>query len=197
MDRILTALILLIDNFDSFTYNLVDYFTQLGIKVHVAQNNVPLNDITNETYKAVVLSPGPETPLKAGNLMAIIDHYVDKLPILGICLGHQALAAYFGAEIIKAIKPMHGKISKINCKNIGIFKELPKIIEVVRYHSLVCSNMPNCLEVIAETDEKEIMAFRHILLPIEGLQFHPEALLTEHGLQMLYNWMICHKMQNG
>ncbi len=190
-------MILLIDNFDSFTYNLVDYFTQLGIKVHVAQNNVPLNDITNETYKAVVLSPGPETPLKAGNLMAIIDHYVDKLPILGICLGHQALAAYFGAEIIKAIKPMHGKISKINCKNIGIFKELPKIIEVVRYHSLVCSNMPNCLEVIAETDEKEIMAFRHILLPIEGLQFHPEALLTEHGLQMLYNWMICHKMQNG
>jgi anthranilate synthase/aminodeoxychorismate synthase-like glutamine amidotransferase len=183
-------MILLLDNFDSFTYNLQDYLSQIGLKCEVVRNDIPLEKIILKDYKAVLLSPGPGKPADAGNLLSVINYYHDKLPILGICLGHQALAAYFGATVRKANYPMHGKVSMINCYSDPIFDNIPKQINVVRYHSLITENLPPALKVLAYTSENEIMSFRHISLPIYGLQFHPEAILTEHGLQLLKNWSL-------
>jgi anthranilate synthase component 2 len=180
---------LIIDNFDSFTYNLVDYFKQLGRQVIVRRNNEPLDELESKTCDGVVLSPGPGMPKNAGRLMEVIAQYAGKKPILGICLGHQALAEYFGGMLVKAVKPMHGKISQISRAEDPIFSNLPEKFDVVRYHSLVCSQLPGVLTKLAWDEPGEIMAFRHNELPIYGLQFHPEAVLTQFGLDILRNWI--------
>jgi anthranilate synthase/aminodeoxychorismate synthase-like glutamine amidotransferase len=181
--------ILLLDNFDSFTYNLVDYFHQLGVQVQVERNDRPLAEIVRQPYSGVVLSPGPEVPSKAGNLMEVLGHYAPTHPVLGICLGHQAIGAYFGAQLVKAEKPMHGKISDIEVEPKGLFQGLPARFKVVRYHSWLIRDLPDSLQATAYTPQGELMALRHRTLPIAGVQFHPEAVLTQYGLEMLENWI--------
>lgn len=182
-------MLLLLDNFDSFTYNLVDYFGQLGVEVHVVRNNVSLVEIQKLPITGVVLSPGPGVPEQAGLMMDLIREYHTKVPMLGICLGHQALGEFFGAKLEKGIRPMHGKISEITCVDDSVFKGLPQKMEVVRYHSLVLTQTPEDILPLAHTDEGELMAFRHKKLPLYALQFHPEAALTTYGLEMLRNWV--------
>lgn len=181
-------MILLLDNFDSFTYNLVDYFNQLGIAVKVFRNNDALEKITAHPYTGVVLSPGPERPSLAGNLMKVIAYYEDKLPMLGICLGHQAIGEYYGASLEKAAYPMHGKVSGIKTSAGILFRNIPEEIEVVRYHSLVLRNLPETLKPVAFASNNELMAFESTTGNMTGIQFHPEAVLTEYGLEMLKNW---------
>jgi anthranilate synthase/aminodeoxychorismate synthase-like glutamine amidotransferase len=187
-------LILLLDNFDSFTFNLVDYFHQLKISCEVQRNDVEVEEIIKKKYNAIVLCPGPGNPNSAGNLMKIIEYYHDKLPILGICLGHQAIGQYFGAKIKKAILPMHGKISEMLCKKDDIFKNIPAQINVVRYHSLILEDLPTTIDSIGSSKEGEIMAIKHNKFPIYGLQYHPEAFLTEYGKEILNNWIFLHKI---
>ena len=187
-------MILLLDNFDSFTFKLVDYFAQLGVECNVIRNDTPLNAIIDTQYKAVVLSPGPETPGKAGVLMEVVAYYYDKLPMLGICLGHQALGTYFGAKLAKASRPMHGKLSMIKTGDSPYFEGISTNFKVVRYHSLLLTEISACLEVMAETDQGEIMGIRHREFPLLGLQFHPEAALTDHGLSILANWITYHRL---
>lgn len=182
-------MLLLLDNFDSFTYNLVDYFGQAGVEAKVVRNDVPLEEIKQLPVTAVVLSPGPGTPKQAGNLMDVIHYYHEKVPMLGICLGHQALGEFFGAKLEKGIKPMHGKVSEIICESDPIFESIPTKTEVVRYHSLVLRHTPQSILPLAHTEEGELMAFKHRALPLYALQFHPEAALTTYGLQMLKNWV--------
>jgi anthranilate synthase/aminodeoxychorismate synthase-like glutamine amidotransferase len=182
-------LLLLLDNFDSFTYNLEDYFLQLGISCTIHRNDISLNCIDINKYQGIILSPGPGSPGKAGNLMKVIEHYHDKLPMLGICLGHQAIAEYFGGKIKKGIRPMHGMLSEITCKQDEIFQNIPSKLKVVRYHSLIVDQLPDSLKCIAMSSESEIMAFKHRSLSIYGLQFHPEAVLTEYGMEILKNWL--------
>ncbi|GGK75453.1 aminodeoxychorismate/anthranilate synthase component II [Rufibacter glacialis] len=182
-------MLLLLDNFDSFTYNLYDYFRQLGVAVEVRRNDVPLAELQALPLEGIVLSPGPGTPEKAGVMPAVIDFYHDRLPMLGICLGHQALGQFFGAKVEKGLRPMHGKVSQIHCAPDPIFAGLPEKVPVVRYHSLVVQEAPATLVPLAHTTEGELMAFRHAHLPLYALQFHPEAALTQHGLEMLRNWV--------
>lgn len=182
-------MLLLLDNFDSFTYNLVDYFGQLGEEVHVVRHDVTLEEIKALPVTGIVLSPGPGEPKKAGVMMEVIGHYHKKVPMLGICLGHQALGEFFGAKLGKGIKPMHGKISEIICEQDALFAGLPQKMPVVRYHSLVLQQWPDCIVPLAYTAEGELMAFRHNALPLHALQFHPEAALTTYGLEMLRNWL--------
>jgi anthranilate synthase/aminodeoxychorismate synthase-like glutamine amidotransferase len=181
--------ILLIDNFDSFTYNLVDYIKQAGADVVVMRNDALPEDINVDHFTGVVLSPGPGIPEKAGNLYQLARLFYGVVPVLGICLGHQAICAHFGGQIVRALKPMHGKQSVIRTRPHHIFNNLPTAIGVVRYHSLVCTQLPDVLEVIADTAEGEVMGVAHKYLPICGLQFHPEAVLTEYGLDMIRNWV--------
>ena len=181
-------MILVIDNFDSFTYNLVDYFKQLGQTVEVRRNNLPFEELIINDCDGVVLSPGPGTPENAGQLMDVIEYYAGAKPILGICLGHQAIGQYFGATLKKAFKPMHGKISEVVHEPDELFRNIPGRFSVVRYHSLVCDQLPENLNTIAKTDDGEIMSFVHADLPIYGLQFHPEAVLTAFGLEIFENW---------
>ena len=186
-------MLLLLDNFDSFTYNLVDYFEQLGQECCVIRNDKSLAEITKGDYKGVILSPGPRSPKEAGNLMAVLAYFHNRLPILGICLGHQAIGDFFGWKVAKALRPMHGKISKISHKKNNLFKGLPKEFNVVRYHSLVIKkekNIKSPLEITAITNENEVMAIEHSALPICGIQFHPEAALTQFGLEILDNCLI-------
>jgi anthranilate synthase component 2 len=182
-------LLLLLDNFDSFTYNLRDYFQQLGQEVLVLRNDVSLAEIQKYNFEGIILSPGPGKPEDAGVLMEVIKHYHNKLPILGICLGHQALGEFFGAKLEKAVKPMHGKISEISCVNEALFQDLPTEMPVTRYHSLLLTNLPETLKPLAHTKEGELMAFRHVEHPVFAVQFHPEALLTTYGLDILRNWL--------
>ncbi|TPE45224.1 anthranilate synthase component II [Pontibacter mangrovi] len=182
-------MLLLLDNFDSFTYNLVDYFGRLGVEAQVVRNDVPLRELQKLPVEAVVLSPGPGTPQEAGSMMEVISHYHSRVPMLGICLGHQALGEFFGAKLEKGLRPMHGKISEINCEEDPLFKGLPTSMAVVRYHSLVLRHTPESIKPLAHTQEGELMAFRHKTLPLYALQFHPEAALTTYGLQMLQNWL--------
>ncbi|GHA67347.1 anthranilate synthase component II [Pontibacter akesuensis] len=182
-------MLLLLDNFDSFTYNLVDYFGRLGVEVEVVRNDVPLQELQKLPIEAIVLSPGPGTPQAAGSMMDVIRHYHEKVPMLGICLGHQALGEFFGAKLEKGLRPMHGKISKITCTDDAIFEGLPQQMPVVRYHSLVLQHTPESILPLAHTQEGELMAFRHKSLPLYALQFHPEAALTTYGLHMLRNWV--------
>ena len=189
-------MILLLDNYDSFTYNLVDYFAQLGKDCKVVKNDVPFQDIISEDYEAVLLSPGPGRPKDAGNLMSVLEHYHDKLPVLGICLGHQAIGEFFGAELIKAKRPMHGKISKITHSGDCFFSGLKENVEIVRYHSLILKNIPEKFDLLASTEDQELMAMRHNSLFVSSLQFHPEAVLTEGGLTMLSNWLDTYHLSN-
>lgn len=172
----------------------MDYFHQIDIVCDVQRNDVPIGKIKEKVYNAIVLSPGPGKPENCGNMMQVIEHYHDKLPILGICLGHQALGKYFGAELKKAMKPMHGKISEMICQEDVLFTQLPARFDVVRYHSLILSQLPSSLQAIGHTQNGEIMAIRHTALPIYGLQFHPEAFLTEYGKELLKNWVFLHKI---
>lgn len=181
---------MLLDNFDSYTYNLLDYFGQLGIEAQVVRNDVSLAEIEQLDFEAIVLSPGPGVPSNAGNLLAVIDKYHQTKPMMGICLGHQAIGEYFGATLDKGIRPMHGKISEIICRKDIIFQNLPERMPVVRYHSLVINKLSPALLPLAYTADQELMAFRHVTLPLYALQFHPEAILTTYGLDMLRNWAI-------
>jgi anthranilate synthase/aminodeoxychorismate synthase-like glutamine amidotransferase len=182
-------MLLLLDNYDSFTYNLYDYLAQLGLKCKVFRNDISLEKLKKQDFRGVVLSPGAYTPKEANNLMQITAYYHDKIPILGICLGHQAIGDFFGATLVKAKRPMHGKLSMINCQKDVIFKNLPTQFNVVRYNSLLIENPNPILKIIAQTSSGEIMAIRHKELPIWGLQFHPEAALTEYGLEILKNFV--------
>ena len=182
-------MLLLLDNFDSFTYNLADYLAQAGAECVVVNNKTPISEIEKLPLRGIVLSPGPETPSKAGCMPEVLSSFYNKLPILGVCLGHQAIGEFFGATLEKAMRPMHGKISEISCEDDYLFRDVRKNIKVVRYHSLVLKNLPQNLSSIAQTAEGEVMAIKHNKLPIRGLQFHPEAILTESGLAILKNWL--------
>ena len=188
--------ILMIDNYDSFTYNIVQYFGELGADVHTFRND----EITIEEIEAqldagkldrLVVSPGPCSPAEAGISVAAIRHFAGKLPILGVCLGHQAIGAAFGGNIIRAQQLMHGKTSVITTTQQGVFADLPAQFVVNRYHSLAIekSTCPEVLEATAWTDDGEIMGVRHKTLPIQGVQFHPESILSEHGHAMLKNFL--------
>lgn len=183
--------VLLIDNYDSFTYMLADYFLSENIKVDVIRNDkIEINEDLLSDYVGVILSPGPGIPKSAGNLMCILDFFIKtNKPILGICLGHQAIGEYFGSPLVKANYPMHGKTSFISHKAEGIFEHLPEKFKVMRYHSLILENCELPLKVIASTDDFEIMAIKHIDNPIYGLQFHPESEMSEFGHQIIKNWI--------
>jgi anthranilate synthase component 2 len=184
--------LLMIDNYDSFTYNLVQYFGELGAEVLVHRNDeISLADIEALKPSHLVVSPGPCSPAEAGISVKAIQHFAGKLPILGVCLGHQSIGAAFGGRIIRAQQLMHGKTSVIHTTQQGVFADLPKDYTVNRYHSLAIerSSCPAELEVTAWTDDGEIMGVRHRSLPIEGVQFHPESILTEHGHALLNNFL--------
>ena len=190
-------MLLMIDNYDSFTYNLVQYFGELGQKVNVYRNDeITVAEIENLKPKHVVISPGPCTPNEAGISLELIEKLAGKIPILGVCLGFQAIAQAFGGNIIGAQRIMHGKVSPIHHTGKGVFKGLKNPLNATRYHSLVAeqSTLPECLEVTAWTNNdsgniEEIMGVRHKTLAIEGVQFHPESILTEHGHQMLNTFL--------
>lgn len=185
-------MLLIIDNYDSFTYNIVQYFAQLGEDVCVKRNDeITCSDIEKLSPKYLVVGPGPCDPDKAGISLEAIRQFAGKIPILGICLGHQSIGAAFGGEIVLAKQMMHGKLSPIFHQSEGVFKNLPNPVTCVRYHSLAINreNLPDCLYIHAWAEDGEIMGVRHKELPIEGIQFHPEALLTEHGHKMLQNFL--------
>ena len=188
--------LLMIDNYDSFTWNIVQYFGELGAEVEVHRNDEITVDEIDARLQAglldrLVVSPGPCSPLEAGISVAAIKHFAGKLPILGVCLGHQAIGAAFGGTIVRAQQLMHGKTSVITTTQQGVFAGLPKQFTVNRYHSLAIekSSCPEVLEVTAWTDDGEIMGVRHKTLAIEGVQFHPESILTEHGHALLRNFL--------
>ncbi len=184
--------LLMIDNYDSFTYNIVQYFGELGAQVEVFRNDeISIADIEARQPDRLVVSPGPCSPKEAGISVAAIHHFAGKLPILGVCLGHQAIGAAFGGTIVRAQQLMHGKTSVITTTQQGVFADLPKQFTVNRYHSLAIerSSCPAELEITAWTDDGEIMGVRHKTLAIEGVQFHPESILTEHGHAMLKNFL--------
>ena len=184
--------LLMIDNYDSFTYNLVQYFAELGAEVLVHRNDeISLADIEALKLSHLVVSPGPCSPAEAGISVATIQHFAGKLPILGVCLGHQSIGAAFGGRIIRAQQLMHGKTSVIHTTQQGVFADLPKDFTVNRYHSLSIerSSCPAELEVTAWTDDGEIMGVRHRSLAVQGVQFHPESILTEHGHALLNNFL--------
>ncbi|HAL36965.1 MAG TPA: anthranilate/aminodeoxychorismate synthase component II [Polaromonas sp.] len=184
--------LLMIDNYDSFTYNIVQYFGELGAEVEVFRNDeITVADIAARAPDLLVVSPGPCSPAEAGISVAAIQHFAGKLPILGVCLGHQAIGAAFGGKIIRAQQLMHGKTSVITTTQEGVFADLPKQFVVNRYHSLAIerASCPDVLAITAWTDDGEIMGVRHQELPIQGVQFHPESILTEHGHAMLKNFL--------
>jgi anthranilate synthase component 2 len=182
----------MIDNYDSFTYNLVQYFGELGQDVQVYRNDqIDLQAIEKLNPAYLCISPGPCSPAQAGISIAAIQHFSGKIPILGVCLGHQAIGEAFGGDVIRARQVMHGKVDTITTTGIGVFKNLPLSFDVTRYHSLAISKdtLPNCLEVTATTSDGEIMGVRHKTLSVEGVQFHPESILSEHGLELLNNFL--------
>ena len=182
-------MILLIDNYDSFTYNLVDYLLQMNVRLKVIRNDDPHEKYLNMALQGIVLSPGPGRPENSGNLMQLIRIFEDRVPILGICLGHQALGMHFGSRLVRARKPMHGKRSLITVNEDYLFEALPRNFHVVRYHSLILENPGENMEPIALTNDNEIMAIRHSSKNLRGVQFHPEAILTDYGFQVLENWI--------
>ena len=185
-------MLLMIDNYDSFTYNLVQYFGELGEDVQVYRNDaLSVADIAALNPARIVISPGPCTPNDAGSSVPLIKEFAGRIPILGVCLGHQSIGQAFGGRIVRAQKVMHGKNSAISHHNAGVFNDLPSPLSATRYHSLVIEreSLPDCLAVTAESEDGEIMGVRHKTLPVEGVQFHPEAILTEHGHQMLKNFL--------
>ncbi len=185
-------MLLMIDNYDSFTYNLVQYFGELGEDVRIYRNNkITIQEIADLKPSRIVISPGPCTPKEAGVSVETIRTFGGKVPLLGVCLGHQSLAVAFGGEVIRAERLMHGKTSMIRHDGKTIFRDLPNPFEATRYHSLIVNrkNLPDCFEISAETDEGEIMGMRHKTLGIEGVQFHPESILTTAGKDLLRNFL--------
>ena len=183
-------MILVIDNFDSFTYNLVAYFRELGQSVEVVNNEVSPDDLDFSKYKGVVLSPGPSLPKDANNLKLLIKSIQGIIPMLGICLGHQALAEVNGSKLIRMVRPQHGKVFPVNCRGEILFDKLPTKLNVVRYHSWLVERLSEDFCVVAETEDKEVMAFENSKLKIDGIQFHPESILTEFGREILRNWLV-------
>lgn len=184
--------LLMVDNYDSFTFNIVQYFGELGAEVEVFRNDeITLEGIAARKPDRLVISPGPCSPAEAGISVAAIQHFAGQLPILGVCLGHQSIGAAFGGKIIRAQELMHGKTSVITTTQEGMFAGLPEKFTVNRYHSLAIerASCPSCLKVTAWTDDGEIMGVRHTELDIQGVQFHPESILTEHGHAMLKNFL--------
>lgn len=184
--------LLMLDNYDSFTYNLVQYFGELGQDVIVLRNDqTTVEDIAQLQPDRICISPGPRSPAQAGISVELIRAFAGKTPILGVCLGHQAIAAAFGGNIIRAGKQMHGKTSPISHAGTDVFAGLPSPYSVTRYHSLVIErdSIPDCLEITAESDDGEIMGVRHKTLPVYGVQFHPESILSEHGHALLRNFL--------
>lgn len=185
-------MLLMIDNYDSFTYNLVQYFGELGQDVQVYRNDeIDLETVAKLKPRHIVISPGPCTPNEAGISVPLIHEFAGKIPLLGVCLGHQSIGQAFGGKIIKAKTLMHGKTSLIHHENVGVFRDLPNPYTATRYHSLVIEreSIPDCLEITAWTEDDEIMGVRHKTLPVEGVQFHPESVLTEHGHALLNNFL--------
>ncbi|MDF0749367.1 aminodeoxychorismate/anthranilate synthase component II [Marinobacter sp. 71-i] len=190
-------MLLMIDNYDSFTYNVVQYLAELGADVHVYRNDeITVEEIEALKPERLVISPGPCTPNEAGISMAAIRHFAGKLPILGVCLGHQAIGQVYGGDVIRAGRVMHGKVSPVFHKDEGVFRGLSNPLKATRYHSLVIDKetLPDCLEVTAWTRNddgsvEEIMGVRHKTLPIEGVQFHPESIMTEQGHELLRNFL--------
>lgn len=185
-------MLLMIDNYDSFTYNLVQYFSELGEEVVVFRNDkITLDKIVDLKPERIVISPGPCTPNEAGVSLSVVDNFSGKISILGICLGHQSIGQAFGGNIVHAKQLMHGKTSPIFHHDTGVFKGLPNPFIATRYHSLAVdrSTIPDCLEITAWTEDDEIMGIRHKSIAIEGVQFHPESILSEHGHQMLQNFL--------
>ena len=188
--------LLMIDNYDSFTYNIVQYLGELGVDVTVVRNDEATLDevialVAEQGITRIVISPGPCSPAEAGISVAAIQHFAGKLPVLGVCLGHQSIGAAFGGDIIRAQQQMHGKTSVITTDQQGVFADLPAQFTVNRYHSLVIdrNTLPECLTITATSEDGEIQGVRHKTLAVEGVQFHPESILTEHGHAMLKNFL--------
>lgn len=190
-------MLLMIDNYDSFTYNLVQYFAELGVTVEVQRNDkLTIDEIEARDPRLIVISPGPCTPNEAGISLDVIHHFAGRKPILGVCLGHQAIGQAFGGEVVHARQIMHGKTSPVHHNNLGVFKGLNNPLQATRYHSLVIKKetLPDCFDITAWTENTdgsvdEIMGVRHKTLAIEGVQFHPESILTEQGHQLLKNFL--------
>ncbi len=184
--------LLMLDNYDSFTYNLVQYFGELGAQVQVVRNDqIDLAGVEALDPDRICVSPGPCTPAEAGISIELIRHFAGRKPILGVCLGHQSIGAAFGGHIIRARTLMHGKISSITHSGTDVFNKLPSPFQVTRYHSLAIerATLPDCLSITAETDDGEIMGVAHKTLPVYGVQFHPESVLSEHGHALLRNFL--------
>ena len=182
----------MIDNYDSFTYNLVQYLGILGADVQVRRNDqVSLEEIEAMAPERLVISPGPGVPQSAGIIVPIIQRFYRQVPILGVCLGHQAVAVSFGGRVIRAARLMHGKVSEIYHDSLGVFRDVPDPFTATRYHSLAVerASLPDCLEVSAEAEDGEIMGLRHLHYPVEGIQFHPESILTRVGMRILENFL--------
>jgi anthranilate synthase component 2 len=188
-------MLLMIDNYDSFTYNLVQYFGELKEDVRVYRNDeITVDGIADLAPAHIVISPGPCTPTEAGVSVPLIQRFAGEIPILGVCLGHQSIGQAFGGRIVHAKQLMHGKTSQIHHLDVGVFAGLPNPFMATRYHSLVIerSTIPDCLEITAWTEDGEIMGVRHRTFPVEGVQFHPESILTEHGHDLLANFLKLH-----
>lgn len=185
-------MLLMIDNYDSFTYNLVQYFAELGEEVKTFRNDeITLEDVAKLNPARIVVSPGPCTPNEAGISVPLIQEFAGKIPLLGVCLGHQSIGQAFGGKIVRAQQVMHGKTSLVHHNNTSVFRGIPNPYTVIRYHSLAIerASLPDCLEITAWTDDGEIMGVRHKTLAVEGVQFHPESILTEHGYDLLKNFL--------
>ncbi|MBJ7259646.1 MAG: aminodeoxychorismate/anthranilate synthase component II [Chthoniobacterales bacterium] len=185
-------MILVLDNYDSFTYNLVQYFGELGADLHVVRNDqITVAEIAKLAPEKIVVSPGPCTPSEAGISSAVIKTFGQRIPILGVCLGHQCIGEVYGGQVVRADRLMHGKTSPILHKGRGVFKDLPSPFEATRYHSLIVKRdtLPDVLEITAETAEGEIMGLQHKTLPVHGVQFHPESILTTEGKRLLKNFL--------
>ncbi|KQC46639.1 anthranilate synthase [Geobacillus sp. Sah69] len=189
-------MIVMIDNYDSFTYNLVQYLGVLGEELLVKRNDeITVDEIERLHPDFIMISPGPCTPNEAGISLAVIDRFAGRIPIFGVCLGHQAIAQAFGGRVIRALRLMHGKTSSVYHDGETIFRGVPSPFTATRYHSLIVEKetLPDCFIVSAWTDEDEVMAIRHKTLPIEGVQFHPESIMTSHGMQLLKNFIDTYK----
>ncbi len=186
-------MLLVVDNYDSFTYNLVQYLGELGSEMRVVRNDeIPVDEIVSAIRpERILISPGPGTPDTAGISLEVIERFADTLPILGVCLGHQAIGQYFGGKVVRAPEPVHGKPVRIDHDGKTVFKDLPNGFAAGRYHSLIVDRvgMPDCLEISAESPDGLVMGLRHRTKKIEGVQFHPESILTEHGKKLLQNFL--------
>ena len=185
-------MVLMIDNYDSFTYNLVQYLAELGAQVRVVRNDeISVDEVRSLAPRAIVISPGPSAPDQAGISLELVQHLAGRVPIFGVCLGHQTIGQAFGGKVVRAKRVMHGKVSAVRHDGEGVFRGLPVEFRATRYHSLAVEreSLPTCLKITAEAEDGEIMGLRHREYAVEGVQFHPEALLTEHGHRMLQNFI--------